>query len=119
MSLKRYSGWEPRTAVEYDDAGRLVALVPEVEWDDTERAWMAALAEYRERVLCPCGCGYPREVAQDPMTEFRTTVPAPTRCHVRSAIVRAQKSWAKEHPDSDMDGLLWGATVRSADPSVA
>ena len=49
--MKRFTGWEPATVYEYDDAGRLVASQPEVEWDDTERAWMLALEEYRSDLL--------------------------------------------------------------------
>lgn len=42
------------------------------------------------------------------MTEFKVFVPAPTRCHIRTALARAQKAW--EGPDQD--GLLWGARIR-------
>jgi hypothetical protein len=91
---------------EYDDAGRLVSSRPEVEWDETEVAWMLALADY-EASLCP-RCGMPREICQSPDTEGRVTVPAPSRCHVTTAILGAQKGYAEnEHPTA----LLFGAHV--------
>lgn len=93
---------------EYDDVGRLVASRPEVEWDDTERAWMLALEEYRRDVLCPCGCGFPTEISQAPETEFQVRVPAPTRCHVRTALVEEQKA-AEDRPTPE--GLLWGVRL--------
>lgn len=93
----------------YDGAGRVISSRAEAEWDDTERAWMLALEEYRREVLCPCGCGFPREVAQSPETEFAVMVPAPTRCHIRTALVEAQKGAVdRPHPE----GLLWGAELR-------
>jgi len=67
-----------------------------------------ALDEYRSKVLCPCGCGYPAEIAQDPMTEFKVLVDDPTRCHVRTALVRKQREWEGAHPE----GLLWRASMR-------
>lgn len=71
---------------------------------------MLALEEYRNEVLCPCGCGFPREISQAPGTEFAVTVPPPTRCHVRTALVEAQKD-AKDRPHPE--ALLWGAEVRA------
>lgn len=80
----------------------------EPEWDDVERDWMLALEDYRRNVLCPCGCGYPAEVSQDPMTEFRAYA-GPVRCHVRTALVRAQKDQqGVPHPE----GRLWVAKLR-------
>jgi len=98
---------------EYDDAGRLVSSSPEVEWDDTERAWMLALEEYRRDVLCPCGCGWPKDVSQDPMTEFRREVGAPVRCHVRTGLAVSQEAYRKANPEAEMSGLLWGVTLRA------
>lgn len=99
---------------EYDADGRLVASRPEAEWDDTERQWMLGLEEYRSQVLCPCGCGYPAEVSQDPMAEFRSTVGPPVRCHVRTALERAQTQYRESNPKALMGGLLWSAEVRDA-----
>ena len=98
---------------EYDDAGRLVSSSPEVEWDDTERAWMLALEQYRTEVLCPCGCGWPKEISQDPMTEFTRRVPEPTRCHIRTGLAKAQQQYHDANPQGEMTGLLWGVTVQS------
>jgi hypothetical protein len=87
-----------------------VSSQPEVEWDATERAWMLALEHYRAHLLCPCGCGYTTAVAHDQDTENKVHVPPPTRCHVRTAIGRAQEAYGKE-PGARPEGLLWGATV--------
>lgn len=94
---------------EYDDGGRLVSSRPEPEWDETERAWMLALEQFRREVLCPCGCGFPKDVSQAPETEFAVSVPPPTRCHVRSALVEAQKD-AKDRPTPE--ALLWGVRLQ-------
>lgn len=80
----------------------------EVEWDDTERAWMLALERHRREALCECGCGFPRAVSQDPATEFAVQVPPPLRCHIRTALVEAQKG-ADDRPTPE--GLLWSAHV--------
>ena len=103
--MKRFNGWEPVTVYEYDDAGRLMGSRPEPEWDDTERAWMLALEEYRTGVLCPCGCGFPKEISQAPQTEFAVSVPPPTRCHIRTALAEAQKG-SDDRPTPE--ALLWG-----------
>ncbi len=82
---------------------------PEVEWDETEVAWMLALAEYEDG-LCP-RCGMPREICQAPESEGRVTVPPPSRCHVTTAILGAQKGYAEnEHPTA----LSFEATVSNS-----
>lgn len=91
---------------------------PEVEWDDVEVGWMRALHEYRAEDLCPCGCGWPRTVSLDPMTEFRIEIPPPVRCHVRAALVKAQESYARQS-GAVTEAALWTARLRSdagADP---
>lgn len=94
---------------EHDDQGRIVASRPEPEWDDIEVGWMLALQDWRDS-LCPCGCGWPADVAQDPMTEFRVRVEDPTRCHVRSALAKAQREYASGE-GSRPEGLLWRAVM--------
>ena len=70
---------------------------------------MDALRWWRDEYLCQCGCGFPAEVAQDPMTEFRVQVPDPGRCHIRTALGKAHKAASgREHPEA----LLWSAQVR-------
>ena len=70
---------------------------------------MRALAQYRDDLLCP-SCGWPKSVCQDPMTEFTARVPPPTRCHVTTAVNRAQKAYS-EAPGANPDGLLWRVQV--------
>lgn len=99
-------GWEPVTAYEYDDAGRMVSSRPEVEWDETERAWMLALDEY-DASLCPL-CGLPRSECQDPSAENRAEAGAPIRCHVTTARIRAQEADKR----AESGALLWPAGLR-------
>jgi hypothetical protein len=92
-----------------------VSSRPDPEWDETEVEWMRALAWYRDEYLCPCGCGLPRDVTHDPMTEFRVLVHDPVRCHVRTALTARQRAYA-DRPGSRPDGLLWSVSVPGADP---
>jgi len=71
---------------------------------------MRALAQWRDD-LCPL-CGGPRSECQDPGAEFRYVGSAPTRCHRRTAILRAQDDWIKQ-PGAGLErGLLWGVVER-------
>lgn len=109
-------GWEPTTTYEHDDAGRLVSSRPEVEWDDTERAWMLGLAEYEE-TLCPL-CGLPSEQCQAASAENLAEAGLPIRCHVATA--RAQR--AEKYKDAEQaSALLFPARLREpvADPAPA
>jgi hypothetical protein len=65
----------------------------EPEWDDAERDWMLALAQY-EASLCP-NCGRPISVCTDPANEMRWQAPMPTRCHATTAVLRQQENYAK------------------------
>lgn len=100
------NGWEPETVYTYDGA-RLISSRPEPEWDEEQVAWFLHLAEWEDG-LCP-SCGMQKSVCQDPMAEWNIDVPAPTRCHVTTAVKRAQKGYAKsEIPEA----LLFGARMR-------
>jgi hypothetical protein len=72
---------------------------------------MRALDWFRDEYMCPCGCGLPKDVAQDPATEGRVEVPPPTRCHVTTATVEAQRAYG-EKPGARPHGLMWSARVR-------
>lgn len=74
---------------------------------------MLALQGWRDS-LCPCGCGFPAVVAQDPMTEFRVNVPDPVRCQVRAVMSQRQRDHESPTPP---EALLWRAEVRS-DPGA-
>lgn len=78
---------------EYDDAGRLLRAVTtrEAEWDDTEREWMLALADYRAN-LCPL-CGRHLSICTDPVNEGRVKVGPPTRCHFTTAVEKAREPY--------------------------
>lgn len=112
ISYKRLLGWEPATVYEYDDAGRMVSSRPEVEWDETERAWMIALAEWESTEVCPM-CGWPKDVCQARDTENNLTVPPPTRCHVVTAIRRAQEARPSSGTSKHDDALIWAAQVKN------
>jgi len=76
-----------------------------VEWDEGQRAIMAALAEYRAG-MCPCGCGH--QMADTTASEgtVKFTVPTPTACLARLKLTAAQKKYAEfEAPNA----LLWHA----------
>lgn len=105
-------GWEPTTTYTYDDQGRLVSSTPETEWDDTERAWMLALQRYRVEDLCPI-CGRPKSVCQAPEAEFMFDVPPPNRCHITTALRRAQKTYLDAAHAPHPDALDWHVTLRA------
>lgn len=105
ISYKRLNGWEPETVYTYD-GDRLVSSRPEPEWDEEQVAWFLHLAEWEDG-RCP-SCGMQKSVCQDPATEWTARATGPYRCHVTTAIRRAQKGYAKsEHPEA----LVFGATV--------
>lgn len=87
----------------------MVASRPEVEWDDNERGWMVALAEWRS-TLCPL-CHGPREECEAFENENAYTVPPPSRCHKTTALLRAQESRSKK-PGPQDNALLWAVTRR-------
>jgi hypothetical protein len=92
--VKRLDGWMPHveTFYTYDDAGRRVSAVTvtESEWDEYERAWMFALAVWRES-RCT-GCGGNLAETTDPENEGRYAV-ADARCHQCTARSIAAKKW--------------------------
>lgn len=73
---------------------------------------MLALARYRSDEICPL-CGWPREVCQAPETEWALEVPPPTRCHVTTAMNRAQDGWAANGGKGG-NALLWGARYKGS-----
>lgn len=92
----------------------MVSSRPEVEWDETEQAWMLGLEQWRTDLICPL-CGWPKSVCQDPKTEFRVEVPEAVRCHVTTALHLAQKAYS-EKPGAVPDGRLWSARLKEQKP---
>lgn len=89
----------------------------EVEWDETERQWMLALAEWRDKHLCPM-CGWPKEICQDPANEGQFDA-AGYRCHVTTALRIAQD--AARNPGGGVasphqDAVVWTAQPRRLTP---
>lgn len=87
----------------------MVASRPEVEWDDTERGWFLALADYRA-TLCPL-CGGPRDECMSPEAETAYEAALPVRCHKTTALRRGQKA-RQDKPGEHDDALLWGVQRR-------
>lgn len=87
----------------------------EVEWDETERAWMLALNEWREKHLCPL-CGWPKEICQDPTNEGQFVAEG-YRCHVTTAIRRAQDALRNPGVGADamphQDAVTWSARPKA------
>lgn len=75
---------------------------------------MAALAEWREKHLCPL-CGWPKSICQDGRNEGRFVAEG-YRCYVTTAIRAAQDAARKPTsgaaaPDHQ-DAVAWGAKPR-------
>lgn len=82
------------------------------DWTDADRLLAVALTEHESR-LCPCGCGFPRDVAWDPDADgwFEG------RAHVCYAKAAAER-WRQDHAkDADLGTLL--AVVDAREPSGA
>lgn len=106
-------GWEPATVYSYDESGRLIESRPEPEWDDTQRAGMIGLAEYRATEQCPT-CGGPKWVCQAPEAETGWEAALPSRCHITTTVRRAQKAYADSNPAAFPEALSWGARRKQA-----
>ncbi|MFG3710126.1 hypothetical protein [Micromonospora sp. NPDC047730] len=72
------------------------------EWSEEDVAWLLALAAYRD-ARCPA-CGGDVEECTSPASDGAFEVPAPTRCHAKTALEIAQKTYA-ETPQAG--ALLW------------
>lgn len=80
--------------MERDAHKRIVGYTPEPEWDDTEREWMRALADY-EASLCP-ECGLPLDECHDPMAPYRFAAEVSV-CEVGAMRRAAVDQWTREH----------------------
>lgn len=72
---------------------------------------MLALDAWEREEVCPL-CGWPKDVCQAPETEWLLDVPLPTRCHVTTAIKRAQEARSTEGGGKHDDALVWGARLK-------
>ena len=87
-----------------------MASTREVEWDETERAWMLALFEYRES-LCTV-CGWPREICRAQDAEHKVE-PFVERCWVASRIEASQEAeQANNVVIQQPRGRVWGARLK-------
>lgn len=82
--------------------------VREPEWDDEQRGWILALAEYRAG-LCPGGCGYQLADTRGDANEDKFTVPTPSRCHACDALAIAQENFTKNPRPR---AVMWHVTKR-------
>lgn len=107
MSLRRWSGWEPKrtTKVTRWENGKPAEWVTEVEpeFDVNERDSWQALAEY-EDALCP-QCGELRSVCEDPSQDW---YPQRMVCWSTAARAVASRRWDKlnEKVKPDASGYL-------------
>ena len=106
-------GWEPVIYYTYDDDGRLISSQAEVEWDDTEREGMLGLQRYRDTEVCG-RCGGPKWICQASDAEHRWEATLPSRCHITTAIRRAQDEYGRSNPAAFPEGLLWGARLKGS-----
>jgi len=72
----------------------LVSSRPEVEWDETEQAWMLALAMYRE-TRCP-GCGGDLNVTTQSEHERQYKPELPLQCFRCVAFGRSNDAYADQ-----------------------
>lgn len=98
------------TEYEHDDDGRLVRSITtrEPEWDEQERAWMLALADYESRI-CPL-CGRPLSVCTDPANEGKVKAALPRRCFFTTAVEQAREPY-NHGKAKNANALLFGATL--------
>lgn len=82
-----------------------MASRPETEWDDLQRGWMLALAEFRA-TRCPCGCGHhiDKTTAKEGTHQWRVRK---VRCMARDAELAAQQKAPNEAKDRPEARLWW------------
>lgn len=84
-------GWEPRRRIIRDGDAWVVETEP--EWDEQEREWMLALAEW-ESTLCP-SCGNPSDWCHDQARERDTTAQI-ERCFITDARVKVMDAYRND-----------------------
>lgn len=102
-------GWEPATTYSHDSDGRLASSKLEVEWDETERQWMQALAHHREETLCPL-CGLPKTICRAKTTDGAVSVEF-ERCHVTAALAAKQRE-VSDSEERYPESLLYSAGLK-------
>jgi hypothetical protein len=120
VSLREFDGWTParETVHEYDDDGRLARSVERAEspWDDEQRGWMVAYAEW-EATRCPLCGGDPDECSSEGSYGRWKTGPV-RRCQKTHEVRVAQAARAKTVPagtDDHPGALLWRVVERGSD----
>lgn len=89
----------------YDEAGRLVSSVPQVEWDTDQQGWMLALAALEMDTCGGCSGRLSETTAQD--VEYLPN--PPVRCHKCTAL---QIGADKAHNNPHSQALLYTARKR-------
>jgi hypothetical protein len=79
-----------------------MTTVAEPEWDEDTRDLVLGLDGVD---LCPA-CGGPAYLCQDPANEFKWQIPAPVRCHRKTALTQAQRR-VTEQTNPIPEALLW------------
>jgi hypothetical protein len=88
----------------------LVSSRPETEWDETEQAWMLALAMYRE-TRCP-GCGGDLNVTTKAEHEERYKAELPLQCFRCVAFSRSNDAYADQPYPGSLIHLVLPRPVR-------
>lgn len=70
-----------------------------MEWDDTERGWMTALAEY-EADICP-GCGGLLSETTHPDSDGAYVIEPAARCHKCTVLTIARHNIAESNPQPE------------------
>jgi hypothetical protein len=72
----------------------LIGSTPETEWDETQQAYILALAAYRRRICG--GCGGDLEETTAPENEDRYKAELPLQCHRCKEFARVQERYRDE-----------------------
>ena len=90
--MRRFYGWEPtQTTVRVVENRRLVKTLTtqESEWDDEQRGWMLALAEFEKQQCGGCGGWLPDTT--DVLRSDGYVADHPLRCHRCEALTIMRK----------------------------
>lgn len=77
---------------------------------------MLALAQYRATEQCP-RCGGPKWICQSAEAESAYEAGDPVRCHVTTAVLRAQKDYTDSPHAPHEQALIWPIKTAGAEPA--
>jgi hypothetical protein len=98
VSPRRFLGWEPAQTFIYNQAGQVVRVELEPEWDDDNRQMVLALQAH-EAGLCP-GCNHPLEETTKPEYKDAYRPETPIRCHYCTTQALVSETAEKQYGHS-------------------